>query len=523
MRRGDPPNDRDYRDIAERTLVHALERRAEQDPDSEFARFGARDPLSTADLWDAVRRFSTALRRRQVGAGDRVLIALHSSPEFLVAWLGIGHAGAVMVPVVPSAGLRMFARAIAQTTPKLAIADSSIASQCADHNAAMDIVEISDPFDVPLSQEFCDHFIEGYEPDEVNSASGLHTAAIMFTSGTTGAAKGVVLPHAWYVWASEDVAAGMGYGPSDVLYTCLPLGHANAQDTTVGPALLAGARVVLDERFSASRFWTRVAASRATACNLIANMPRILLDRPDEEYVPDHSLRRAFAIPALPAHVAGFRKRFGVALQQGYGSTEVGVPVFQASDSPENSCGRPVGGTKLRIILDDDTPAPAGASGEICVWSPRPGAIASRYWRDAEATAKAWAGGWFRTGDTGYLDDGGDLYFTGRLGDVIRRKGERLTTFEIETVVAAIGGVGDCAVVASKQPDGEDGVVVYVVPQSGRDIDAGEVAAACIRELGPAAAPSRIEVSADLPRTVSGKVAKGQLSSTTAAEGTKVA
>lgn len=506
-----------YANIADHTLVHALGRRAEASADQHFAQFGEREPLSTAELWDATRRFSTALQRRGIDTGDRVLVSLQSSPEFLIAWFGIGHAGGVMVPLTPSAGLRMFMRAIEHTNPKLAIADSSVASQCAGLRPGMDIVEILDPFGVPLSQEFSDQFIKDFPPNESNAATALGTAAIMFTSGTTGPAKGVALTHAWYAWASEDVAAGMSYGPEDVLYTCLPLGHANAQDTTVGPALLAGSRVVLDERFSASRFWRRVAACKATACNMIANMPRILLDRPADEYVPGHSLRQAFAIPALPAHVSAFQERFDVALRQGYGSTEVGVPVFQGPGSPTGSCGRPVGGTKLRIRLEDGTPAPVGTNGEISVWSPRPGAITHGYWKDPEATARAWSGGWFRTGDTGYVDAEGTLYFTGRLGEVLRRKGQKLATFEIEAVVAAIGGVDDCAaIVGNNQADGEDSLVLYVAPQPGSEVDPAEVVTTCVRELGPAAKPSRVEVRSTLPRTVSGKVAKGQLKASTA-------
>ncbi len=495
------------------TLVHALLERAEREPSVEFASFEGRVDLTLAELADAIRRFASAITERGVTPGERVLLALDNSPEVLVAWLGSWHAGATVVPLVPDAGERIFARAAALMQPRLAVTDARGAKRLRAADVASEILVVEEETSESLALSLRSFLADGSSAEPTEPlASGDMLASVMFTSGTTGPPKGVRLVHRWYTWASSDVAGGMSYGPVDVLYTCLPLGHANAQDTTFGPALLAGARVAFDRRFSASRFWQRLERTGATAFNLIGNMPRVLLNRPDREYAPGHRARRAFAIPALPHYVAEFRRRFGVELLQGYGSTEIGVPVFQdAAAVQRGSCGLPLGGTELRIEGEDGSERAVGEAGEILVRSSRPGAITDGYYGDPERSAAAWRGGWFHTGDLGRVDADGHLYFVGRLGDALRRKGENLSAHEIEAVILEMDGVLECAVVGRRGDDGDHEVIAFVVPDEGAHVDVHDLTDRCVRSLGTAAAPSQVVERERLPRTESGKVAKGRL------------
>jgi crotonobetaine/carnitine-CoA ligase len=415
--------------------------------------------------------------------------------------------------VVPQAGQRTFERALDLTQPRLAVVEPGSVARVSSLRAET-VLRIEDPSDDPLAPALREFLGEGAAP-ATNRAAAPELAAVMLTSGTTGQPKGVCLSHSWYVWASQDVARGMEYGPDDVLYTCLPLGHANAQDTTFGPALISGARAAFDRRFHASSFWQRIKATGASSFNLIGSMPRVLLNRPPEEYEPDHSARRAFAIPALPHYRTEFQQRFGVELRQGYGSTEIGVPVFQDDHAvARGSCGLALSGTRLRIEGDDGLPLGPGAVGEICVSSPRVGAITSGYFNDPARTEKAWRGGWFHTGDLGSLDEDGHLYFAGRLGDALRRKGENLSTNDIESVVLELAGVRDVAVVARPAADGDDDLLAFVVLEDAARITADDVADRCGDALGPAARPSHVLIVAELPKTESGKVAKGELIAT---------
>jgi crotonobetaine/carnitine-CoA ligase len=496
----------------EPTLLHTFLRRAEEEPQTVFASFDRRPGLPLGEMAGAIRRFANALGERAVGPGSRVLLALDSSPEFVVAWLGSWHAGATIVPMIPASGERLYARALGAAQPSLAVVGPRAAARLRTNAAAdgLELVVVDSDSSEPLAPAL-DAFLAAAEAGE-NLAAGEETASVIFTSGTTGPPKGVCLSHLWFVWASGDVARGMEYGAADVLYTCLPLGHANAQDTTFGAALVSGARAVFDRRFSASRFWSRLRDVGATAFNLIGAMPRILLNRDAGEYAGDHGANRAFAIPALPGYRDEFRRRFAVEMLQGYGSTEVGMPVFEDRRAVRpGSCGLPVPGTELRIARADGSTAEVDKVGEICIRSSRPGALTSGYLGEPERTAEAFRDGWFHSGDLGRLDPEGHLFFAGRMGDVLRRKGESLSAYEVESALMELDSVQECAAVGRHLSDGEDEILVYLVAADGRAVDRGEIAAHCVSALGRAAEPAEVWIVKELPKTESGKVAKGGL------------
>ena len=497
--------------LAAGTLVHGLEQRAALGPDEPFVRVGERPWLTPAELLAFVRRFAAGARQRGIERGDRVLLALESSPEFLVAWLGLGYVGAAMVPLVPRSGLRSYRRALELTEPVLAVVDAAGAEKLAElEPTGLPTVQVDDRAAATLCPTFESQLLAD-APAQANRARGEELASIMFTSGTTGPQKGVQVAQLWYVWASLDVAGAMRYTSDDVLYTCLPLGHANAQDTTFGPALLSGARVVFDQEFSASRFWHRVAETGATAFNLIGNMAEVLLARPPEEFVK-HQVRRAFSVPSLPHQLDPWPERFGVQLLEGYGSTEIGVPVFQEMDAVRpGACGRPLAGTEVCVLGSDGVEAEPGERGEIVARSRRPGSITAGYWGDEEATASAWSNGWFRTGDLGHIDTEGYLHFAGRVTDSMRRKGENISAFEVEAALLELDEVADCGVVGRRRPDGDDDVIAFVIPAEGCSLDAARLGEHCARWVGAHAAPTEVREVDELPMTESGKVAKGLL------------
>jgi crotonobetaine/carnitine-CoA ligase len=333
---------------------------------------------------------------------------------------------------------------------------------------------------------------------------------MLYTSGTTGPSKGVLCPHAqWYWWA---VKAGeiLGVREGDVLYTCLPVFHTNAL-STFAQALLHGATFVPGERFSASRFWQRLSDSGATITYLLGAMVYILAKRPPEEYV-EHTTRVALA-PATSAELCvEFRQRFGIRIVDAWGSTETNAVIASSvGDAPPGSMGGVVDGFDARAVDEDDEEVPRGTPGELVVRSDLPFAFATGYHGLPEKTVDAWRNLWFHTGDRVVCDEDGWFWFVDRLKDSIRRRGENISSYEVEAVLSAHPDVAAAAVVPVPADVGEDEVLACVVPRDGVRLDPAELVAFCEPRLAAFAVPRYVELVDELPLTANGKVEKFRL------------
>jgi crotonobetaine/carnitine-CoA ligase len=335
--------------------------------------------------------------------------------------------------------------------------------------------------------------------------------AILYTSGTTGPAKGVVCPHAQYFWWGVNSAEVLGVGADDVLCTTLPLFHINALNT-FAQAALTGAQVVFESRFSASGFWPSMRASGATVVYLLGAMVPILLAQPEGAGERDHRVRIGLG-PGVPAAAgAAFKARTGVQLLEGYGSTETNFAIATAADSPRGGVMgwlRP--GFDARVADEDDVALPPGEAGELLLRADEPHAFASGYFNMPEKTVEAWRNLWFHTGDRVVRDADGAFRFVDRIKDAIRRRGENISSFEVEQVLLSHPGVGSCAVYPVRSELAEDEVMAALVPREGAQVDPAELARFCEGRLPYFAVPRYIDVLGDLPRTENGKVQKFKL------------
>jgi len=480
---------------AERTLPAMLRHGA--------ARFAAR-PLcsipgaqwSHRDAAEVAARRAGALRAAGIKRGDRVAVMCSNRAELLETLLGCGWLGAVCVPINVASMGPQIEYYLANSGARLFVLEADFAHRA---NTTVNSWIVGDSYPPP-GQSIAPADIR---PDE--------TLAILYTSGTTGPAKGVECPQAQYYWWGRNTAEILGVGADDVLCSTLPLFHINALNT-FAQASLAGCRAVFEPRFSASGFWAAMRAADATVVYLLGAMVPILLAQPPGDAERAHRIRIGLGPGVPPAALDDFRSRTGIALLEGYGSTETNFVIASAPDSPRRGVMgwlRP--GFQARVVDEHGAELRAGEAGELALRSDEPLAFASGYFGMAEATRQARRDGWFHTGDRVVRDADGAFRFLDRIKDAIRRRGENISSYEVEQVLLSHPDVGAAAVYPVRSPLAEDEVMAAIVPRPGRKAEPAELARFCESRLPHFAIPRYIDIVADLPRTENGKVQKFRL------------
>ena len=465
---------------APRTIPGLLQRQADRHGDHPLVRAGGEE-RTVAEIRQAAAQRAGALAAAGIESGDRVVVISENRLEVLELWLGCAWRGAIFVPVNTALKGAQLQHVLADADPKLLVREDEIGGLAAGDPVPPRAVQPGDP------------------------------AAILYTSGTTGPSKGVVCPQEqWYWWArlTGDV---LGIGADDVLYTNLPLFHTNALNTFC-QALLAGATFALGPRFSASRFWARCAEAEGTVTYLLGPMVSILLRQPASDADRAHRVRIALA-PATGAELhEPFRERFGVQLIDGWGSTETNIVLSNRHDQNRpGTLGRVLEPFEARVVDEDDSDVADGTSGELLVRSREPHAFATGYLGRPDATAEAWRGGWFHTGDRVVRDPDGTFRFVDRIKEVIRRRGENISAFEVEQTLQSHPDVAAAAVIAVPSELGEDEVMACVVSRAGATLEPAALVAFCAERLAAFAVPRYVEFVRELPLTPSGKVEKYKL------------
>jgi crotonobetaine/carnitine-CoA ligase len=502
---------------AQRTLPAMLQRQA--------GLFGSRALLKIAggewthrDAAQAAAVRAGALAAAGVVRGDRIAVMCGNRVEFLESFLGAGWLGAATVPVNTASMGPQIEYFLANSEAKLLVIEAGFLERLATadlgRTALREIWVVGEMaagvWQAPADVRVVPYPAEG-EPVAAAPVQPGDALAILYTSGTTGPAKGVICPHAQYFWWGVNSAEVLGVGADDVLCTTLPLFHINALNT-FAQAALTGAQVVFETRFSASGFWPTMRASGATVVYLLGAMVPILLAQPEGAGERDHRVRIGLG-PGVPAAAgAAFKARTGVSLLEGYGSTETNFAIATAPDSPRGGVMgwlRP--GFQARVADEDDVALPAGEAGELLLRADEPYAFASGYFNMPEKTVEAWRNLWFHTGDRVVRDADGAFRFVDRIKDAIRRRGENISSFEVEQVLLSHPAVASCAVYPVRSELAEDEVMAALVAREGAALDPAELARFCEGRLPYFAVPRYIDVLADLPRTENGKVQKFKL------------
>ncbi|MEI4743936.1 ATP-dependent acyl-CoA ligase [Rhodococcus erythropolis] len=499
----------------EMTLPGMLRLRAQMTPDAPLLSFGETH-RTAEEMQNAVSSVGHMLSVDGIQRGDRVAVMSNNRTELLDFILGCGWIGAIAVPINTAARGAQLHQILGNSQSSLLIIESTLLEHVQAIPPLDDLTDVwlidadSERTDLPWRTIPMPDPVLTERATPVEIAPG-EPAVILYTSGTTGVSKGVVCPHGQFYWWGRNVTEQLEITADDVLYTCLPLFHTNALNA-FSQALVAGASYVVGPRFSASRFWDDVARSGATFTYLLGAMVSILDSKPAGPSDRAHSVRAALS-PATPARLVDpFRERFGVTLIDGYGSTETNsIMAATRQEQRPGYMGRIQPGFIARVVDEHGIDVEPGEPGELLLRSEQPFAFASGYFRMPEATVQAWNDLWFHTGDRVAIDYDGWVRFVDRIKDVIRRRGENISSVEVEQTLRLHPDIGDAAVFAVESELGEDEVMAAVVVKPGTALDFDEVAAFCKPRLAYFAIPRFISVHHSLPMTANGKVSKTSL------------
>jgi crotonobetaine/carnitine-CoA ligase len=447
--------------------------------------------------------------------GDRVALMCSNRPEFLQVYLGCAWLGAITVPINTALRGIQLSHILRNSTPVLLVVESTLltAIETLDRDVELpgQIWTIGGP---PATQD------AKWSPAPMPSAGAQapagaarpgDTVAILYTSGTTGPAKGVCCPQAQLFWWGIYSARALGIREGDVLFTTLPLFHTNALNAFY-QAVLNGCTYVLESRFSASGFWAAARRHEATVAYLLGAMATMLLAQPATADDSTHRVRVALGGGVPGQFHQPFLERFGVPLVDGYGSTETNF-VFAGSipsDRP-GTMGYLAEGMQARIVDPDDTELPDGQAGELVLRSSEPFAFATGYFGMPDKTVEAWRNLWFHTGDRVVRDCDGHFRFIDRMKDSIRRRGENVSSWEVEQVILRHPAVVACAIYPLPSEMGEDEVAAAIQLEPRQSLAPVEILRHCEGQIGYFAIPRFVRFVSRMPLTENGKVKKGAL------------
>jgi len=499
-------NDLPFIDVPGGTLFDIVARQARRVPERlAFELIGQRR-TTYRELLEEARSLAAFLVARGVGPGARVVLMANNRVEFPVFLIACARIGAVFVPLVPALRGPVLRGMLERADPAVVFAERDWRDR--------------------IAAEWRGQLCTLPPPDAVHERAWPLAAAdvplpappaptslclLLFTSGTTGQSKGVMWAHATVSHMAASLNAMNGLGEGDVLHTALPIAHGNGLILTVFAALALGATAVVSPRFSASSFDRELAASKATITNILGAMSHIVLEQPAAADATPR-LAKAFVIPVSPETQAALEARYGCAILSGYGLSDAGLPLLTGPGFPGGACGRLLEQIwEARLVDPEGREVPAGKSGELQVRARVERASAFGYWGMAAETAERYRDGWIATGDLFRRSEDGWYFFLDRAKDAIRRRGENISSQEVEEVVLAHPAVADCAVYPVPSEMSEDEVMLAAVAKEGRPVPPAELLAAIEGKLPYFAVPRYVRWLDALPRTETQKVQKAAL------------
>jgi crotonobetaine/carnitine-CoA ligase len=493
-------------------LPSLIRSKARQNGDRPALRFEGRT-LSYSELDHLTDRVAAGLVASGLRAGDRVAALLFNRPEFPLLWFGAAKAGVVAVPLNTALKGEILRYELDDSGAAGLVIDPRLREPFEEVRTALRLPRVwwtsvpgsarpAGPADAEWEQL---ERASGPAPEVPVSPSD--PAAVLYTSGTTGPPKGAIIPHEKYLRTSREIAARSELAPDSVLFTALPLFHCNAQEMTTLVALQNDLTAAFDERFHASSYWESAARFGATHVSLLIAMINVLYKQPERPTDVTHGVRVALTAGATKEVWPLFEQRFRVSLIELYGMTECGCTTLMNPPGAVRvgSIGTPLGFVEAQVVDDADLPVPDGTRGELVVRPRAPYTMFLGYLNKPEKTVEAWRNLWFHTGDYVTRDADGYYYFVDRKKDVIRRRGENLAPYDVESVLNTHPAVFESVVVGVPSPLGEEDVKAFVRLKPGETVGAEALFRFLAEKLPFFMVPRYVEFLDEIPKTANQK------------------
>ena len=512
-------------------LPKVLKEQADKIPDKAFLQFSYDDPLTFAEVNKAANQIANSLRELGVEKGDKVSVFMPNSLEICLAWFGILKNGSVMVPVNTAYVMDFLQYIIESSDSKLIIIAEEYMERLANIQTRIPLVdnvvvwprnggdEIETAGYVTKKCMSWSNFVnQGSDSEPEVEVTHLDHARLMYTSGTTGKSKGVVRPCAADYSSAQNYASIMDINPDDTVFTCLPLFHSNAMVMGVYPAMIRGAKVVVEEKYSASKFWKWMKDFEVTKFNLVGVMSYFMWNAPVVPEEKEHKVKLVLGSPAPHDIIDPFMERFNILFMEGYGLTEVGQCTFMRPGDPfrVGSCGKESPGYEIKIVNPEtDEELPRNTPGELVLRPRIPNICLHYYYKMPEKTVSDFRNLWFHTGDLCRMDEDGYIFFMDRVKDYIRRRGENISSFEVENLISTHPNIEESAAIAVKLDEqgrhSEDELMIVIVLKEGKDLNPNELIEFLKPIMPKFMIPRFVRFRDSLPKTPTNRVQKVKL------------
>lgn len=490
---------------------YVLQRWAREQPDKVFATFEDGEVWSYQAAHQKVRALAAGFAAEGVEQGDHVAVWMFDGKEAILTFFALNYLGAVFVPMNTAFKGRVLEHVLETSDAKLLVAHAQLLERLQD----IDCPQLTKVACVGAATQPCRFESVSYEdlavsaqplPELARPIEPWDTQSIIFTSGTTGPSKGVLSsylhiftnagPETWHMVTGEDR-----------FLINMPIFHIGGMGV-IFVMLVRGGSIAVMDGFNTEKFWPFVRDTQTTAFFLLGVMSTFLLKQAPDAADQDHSVRVAFMVPLTETCIE-FHERFGIDVYTIFNMTEISSPIVsEPNPTKRGTCGKKRDGVDVRLVDEHDCEVPVGEIGEMIVRTDRPWGMNSGYYKNPEATAQAWQNGWFHTGDCFRADADGYYYFVDRRKDAMRRRGENISSFEVEAEVVAFPAVREAAAYAVPSAVGEDDVMISVAAVEGQSIDP----LALMNFLGESMPyfmiPRYVRVLSELPKTPSAKVMK---------------
>ena len=496
-----------------RVIPDLLRERAAMHPEQPY--LGCEDLSYTyAEIDQHTDRIAAGLAAQGVRPGDRVAVISANRMEMLELFFACAKTGAAMVPLNVFLKGEFLRYQLRDSRAQTLVVDGpgleSATELIEELPDLRRIVTLDGSADLALPSLPYEALASSSAPTPSPELEPSSLMSILYTSGTTGMPKGCMLPHGWYMNGSRVSSEMMEYRTDDVLFTALPLFHAWAQGIVMG-ALVHHLTAWVDPIFSVTRLIDRFIETNASVFTGVGAMGMAMLGAPPSDRDRAHRVRAALMIPFTPEQQAAFLERFGaVVLSQLYGQTECGAITYArlSEDRPLGSIGRPAPYLDVRLHDDDDREVPAGTVGEIVVRPRVANALYLGYWGKPDATVEAWKNLWHHTGDYGRADENGFVSFVDRKKDALRRRGENVSSQELERAIASHPAIAEAAVIGVPSPMTEDDIKACIVLVDGGSVEPAQLFEFFKSALPYFAVPRYVEIVPELPKNATLRVMK---------------